>query len=68
VDGAADPGVAVGEPLHRRRRDAESRDRMTGPRVGQHEVGQVTEQHTDDPGMPRRLKHSGSVSQRGLLG
>jgi hypothetical protein len=35
---------------------------MTRPRVGQHEVGQVAGQHTDDPGMPRRAKHSGSVS------
>jgi hypothetical protein len=35
---------------------------MTRPRVGEHEVGQVADQHTDDPGMPRGVKHSGSVS------
>jgi len=62
VGDAADPAVAVSDPLHRRCRDAESCDRMTRPRVGQHEVGQVAGQHTDDPGMPRRAKHSGSVS------
>jgi uncharacterized protein (DUF2236 family) len=62
VDGAGDPGVAVGDPLHRRCRGAESGYRMTRPRVGQHQVDQMAGQHTDEPRMPRRAKHSGSVS------
>src|ERR1700761_1046548 len=62
VGAAADPAAAVADPPHRRCRDAEPCDRMTRPRVGQHEVGQIAGQHTDDPGMPRRAKHSGSVS------
>jgi hypothetical protein len=35
---------------------------VTRPRIGQHEVGQIAGQHTDQPRMPCRAKHSGSVS------
>src|SRR5947209_11018649 len=35
---------------------------MTRPRIRQDEVGQVSQQHTHDPGMPPGAKHSGSVS------
>jgi hypothetical protein len=62
VHGATAPGVAIGESLHRRCGGAESGHRVTCPRVCEYEVGQVADQHTDDPGMPRGAKHSGSVS------
>jgi hypothetical protein len=62
VCGAANSGVAVREPLHCGCRSAESGDRMTSARIGQHEVDQVAGKHTDNPGVPRRPKHPGSVS------
>src|ERR1700744_4976955 len=35
---------------------------MTYPRIAQQEIGQVSQQHTYDPGPPPGAKHSGSVS------
>jgi hypothetical protein len=59
---AGDPAVAVGQLLQLRGSLAEHRDRMTSFRVAQRDVSQVAGQHADDPGLPCRRKHPGSVS------